>query len=325
MPEPLRVRGGLSLAQIAMLTSAKLTGDRARRIDNIAALDSAGSNDICFLDDERFLGDLAATRAGACFMRPRFAALAPAAVAVLVSEEPYRAFVAAARALFADAAGPRTLFETAGRSPGAHVHVSARVEAGVTVDPLALIGPRAQVGAGTVIGAGAALGPDVCIGRRCAIGAGVTITNALIGDRVIVHAGARLGQDGLGHRGDAKGPSLPPVRRLIIQDDAEIGANTVIDRGALRDTIVGEGSKIDNLVQIAHNVRIGRHCLIGAQCGIADGVTVGDFVIMQGRVAIAENIAVGDGARLVGRHTIVADVVSGARFDSSAQPRGDVP
>lgn len=325
MPVPLRGRSELSLAEIATLTSSELAGNRARRrIDNIASLDMAGMNDICFFDDEKFAGELTSTRAGACFMRQRFAALAPPTLAVLLNEEPYGAFVAVARALFGDASGPPVLFEASGRSPGAHIHVSARVESGVTIDPLALIGPRAQVGGGTVIGAGAALGPDVCLGRRCAVGPGVTIMNALIGDRVIIHAGARLGQDGLGYRANAKGQRLPAIRRLIIQDDVEIGANATIDRGSTRDTVVGEGTKIDNLVQIAHNVRIGRHCLIGAQSGIADGVTVGDFVIMQGQVAIARNMTVGDGARLAGRRMVVADVVGDARLESPAEPGGDV-
>lgn len=315
MPALLRGRGELTLAEIAKLTNSKLADDRAsRRIDNIASLDAAGVTDICFLDNDKFLGELAGTRAGACFMSPRFAASAPPSLAVLLNEEPYRAFVATARALFSEARGPATLFETSGRAPGAHVHVSARIESGVTIDPLALIGPRAEVGAGTVIAAGAALGPDVCIGRRCAVGAGATVMHALIGDRVIIHPGARLGQDGFGYRADANRQRVPQTRRLIIQDDVEIGANATIDRGSLRDTVVGEGTKIDNLVQIAQNVRIGRHCLIGAQTGIAEGVTVGDFVIMEGQVAIAENITVADGARLA--------AARGARFRGSAEPRG---
>ncbi len=157
------------------------------------------------------------------------------------------------------------------------------------IDPLAVIGPRAEIGAGTLIAAGAALGPDVCIGRHCAIGAGATIMNALIGDRVIIHPGARLGQDGFGYLRDAQGyRKIPQTRRVIIQDDVEIGANATIDRGSIRDTVIGEGTKIDNLVQIAHNVRVGRHCLIAAQTGIAGGVTVGDFVTMGGQVGVAE-------------------------------------
>ena len=169
----------------------------------------------------------------------------------LVTDQPYRAFVTVARALFPEALRPTSLFGERGRSAEAHVHPSARLEAGVTVDPLAVIGPHAEIGAGTVIAASAVIGPDVCIGRDCAIGASATILHALIGDRVIIHPGVRIGQDGFGYLPGPQGhQKIPQNRRVIIQDDVEIGANTTIDRGSTRDTIIGEGTKIDNLVQI---------------------------------------------------------------------------
>ena len=326
MPASLRGCCGLTIAEIAKLTGATLTAGEPpdRRIGNIAPLCTAGAADLTYLDAEKYLGELAATRAGACLMTPRFAASAPPRLIVLLTEEPYRAFVTVARALFADALRPSSLFETSGRAAAAHVHASARIEAGVMIDPLAVIGPRAEVGAGTLIAVGAALGPDVCVGRHCAVGAGATIMNALIGDRVIIHPGVRLGQDGFGYLRDAQGHrKIPQTRRVIIQDDVEIGANATIDRGSIRDTVIGEGTKIDNLVQIAHNVRVGRHCLIAAQTDIAGGVTVGDFVTMGGQVGIAENVAIGDGATLAGRSTVSSDVPSGGRFGRcSAQPRG---
>jgi UDP-3-O-[3-hydroxymyristoyl] glucosamine N-acyltransferase len=195
------------------------------------------------------------------------------------------------------------------------VHASARLEAGVTIDPLAVIGPRAEIGAGTVIAAGAGVGPDVRIGRQCAVGAGATILHALIGDRVIVRSGARIGQDGFGYLSGPRGhEKIPQSRRVIIQDDAEIGANSTIDRGSVRDTVIGEGTKIDNLVQIAHNVSIGRHCLIAAQTGIAGNVTVGDFVAIGGQAAVAGDVAIGEGAVVAGRSRIISDVPGGAHF-----------
>jgi UDP-3-O-[3-hydroxymyristoyl] glucosamine N-acyltransferase len=167
------------------------------------------------------------------------------------------------------------------------VHPSARIEAGVTIDSFAVIGPRAQVGGGTLVAAGAAIGANVCVGRQCAVGAGATIMHALIGDRVVIHAGARIGQDSFGHpAGAERAAKMPHVRRVIIQDDVEIGANATIDRGSIQDTVIGAGTKIDNLVRIAHNVRIGRHCVIAAQAGIADGVTVEDFAIVAGPAAL---------------------------------------
>jgi UDP-3-O-[3-hydroxymyristoyl] glucosamine N-acyltransferase len=284
---------GLTVAEIAELTNSKLTAGAPadRWIGNIAPLDMAGAADIAFLDDEKHLHELADTHAGACLMPSRFAASAPPGLVALLNDEPYPAFVAVAGALFPNASRPSSLFETSGRALGAHVHASARIETGVTIDPLAVIGPRAEVGAATLIAAGAVVGPDVCVGRQCFIGAGATIQHALVGDRVVVHPGARVGQDGFGFLpGPQRHQKIPQTRRVIIQDDVEIGANATIDRGSTRDTVIGEGTKIDNLVQIAHNVSIGRHCLIAAQAAMAGNVTIGDFVVIGGQIEVRSDI-----------------------------------
>ncbi len=228
---------------------------------------------------------------------------------MLVTPEPYRAFVTIARALFPDLLRPSSLFGTTGRSSEARIHPSARLEAGVTVDPLAVIGPDAEIGAGTLVAAGAAVGPSVAIGRDCVIGAGATVVHALIGDRVIIHPGARIGQDGFGFLPSLHGHiKIPQSRRVIIQDDVEIGANTTVDRGSTRDTVIGEGTKIDNLVQIAHNVTIGRHCLIAGQAGISGSVVLGDFVMLGGQVGIADHVSVGSRAQLGAQSGAMHDV-----------------
>jgi UDP-3-O-[3-hydroxymyristoyl] glucosamine N-acyltransferase len=307
----------LTIAEIAALTRATLRSGPPpdRRIRNVAPLDTAGAADISFLDDAQHAGELVTTRAGACLVAPRFADAAPSELVVLVTDEPYRAFVTVARALFPAALRPSSLFEAGGRAAGAQVHSTARLEAGVTIDPLAVIGPRAEVGAGTVIAAGAGVGPDVRIGRQCAVGAGATILHAFIGDRVIVHPGARIGQGGFDYLSGPKGhEKVPQTGRVIIQDDAEIGANSAIDRGTLRDTVIGEGTKIDNLVQIAHNVSIGRHCLIAAQTGLAGGVTVGDFVTIGRQAAVAGDVTIGEAAVIAERSRVISDVPGGARF-----------
>jgi UDP-3-O-[3-hydroxymyristoyl] glucosamine N-acyltransferase len=293
-----------------------------RSIGNIAPLDSARAGDISFLEDARHLGELAATHASACLMPERFAAAAPRRLIVLTTQAPYHAFVMVARALFPAALRPSSLFDRRDSAAGARVHASARLEAGVVIDPFAAIGSRAEIGAGTLIGAGAVIGPEVCVGRQCAVGAGATIQNALIGDRVVIHPGARIGQDGFDYLPETKGhQKIPQIRRVIIQDDVEIGANTTIDRGSTRDTVIGEGTKVDNLVQIAHNVTIGRHCLIAAQTGIAGSVTVGDFVMMGGQVGIADHVAIGDRAMLAGQSGVTTDIPSGARYGGSpAEP-----
>jgi UDP-3-O-[3-hydroxymyristoyl] glucosamine N-acyltransferase len=324
MPDTQPAQRALTIEEIAALTRAKpRAGDPLdRRISNIAPLDTALPADISFLDKPRFLDALAVTHAGACFMSPRFEANAPQGVAVLVTPEPYRDFVAVARALFPDALRPSSLFGVKGRSKDTHVHPSARLEANVTVDPLAVIGTDAEVGAGTVIATGAVIGPGVCIGRDCAIGAGTTIQHALIGDRVIIHPGVCIGQDGFGYLSGPQGhQKIPQTRRVIIQDDVEIGANSTIDRGATRDTVIGEGTKIDNLVQIGHNCSIGRHCIIVAQTGISGSVKVGNYVMMGGQVGIGDHVTIGDGTMLAGRSGVIADVPAGARYNGwPAQP-----
>jgi len=307
----------LTIAEIVGLTGAKPRPDTPldRRIRDIAPLDRARAADITFLDNAKYVAALATTRAGACLTAPRFAAQAPESLAVLVAPEPYRAFVTVARALFPTVLRPSSLFETTGRSADARIHLSARLEAGVTVDPLAVIGPEAEIGAGTLIGPGAVIGPAVAIGRDCAIGAGATIIHALIGDRVIIHPGARIGQDGFGYLPSPRGhQKIPQTRRVIIQDDVEIGANTTIDRGSTRDTIIGEGTKIDNLVQIAHNVSIGRHCLIAGQTGVSGSSQVGDFVMMGGQVGLADHVNVGSGAMLGAQSGYMSDIPAGTRW-----------
>jgi UDP-3-O-[3-hydroxymyristoyl] glucosamine N-acyltransferase len=185
----------------------------------------------------------------------------------------------------------------------------------VTIDPGAVIGPRAEVGTGTVIGAGVVVGPKVHIGRDCAIGPNVSIMHALIGDRVIVHPGCRIGQDGFGYLMGAAGHvKIPQIGRVIIQDGVEIGANTTIDRGAMSDTVIGEGTKIDNLVQIAHNVQIGRHCVLASQTGISGSAVLEDHVMTGGQVGIADHLTIGAGAALGAKAGVMHDVPAGARW-----------
>jgi UDP-3-O-[3-hydroxymyristoyl] glucosamine N-acyltransferase len=307
----------LTTGEIATLTGAKLRdGDPTdRRIRNIAPLDTAGPSDVSFLDSPKFADALANTRAGACLIAPRFAAAAPRGLVVLETTQPYPAFVAITRKLFSNLLRPSSQFGVDGRSASAEIDPTARLEAGVTVEPLALVGPRAEIGSGTVIGPGAIIGPDVRIGRECAIGAHASILQALVGDRVIIHPGVRIGQDGFGFLPSPQAhQKIPQTRRVIIQDDAEIGANTTIDRGATRDTVIGGGTKIDNLVQIGHNTTIGRHCLIVSQVGISGSVTVGDFAMLGGQAGVADHISIGEGAMIGARAGVMSNIPAGGRW-----------
>lgn len=292
----------MTVASVAAFLKAEHDGAAGGRpVTGVATLAEAGPNDLTFLDNPRYAGQLAATRAAACLLTDRHRALAPPGTAAIVVAHPHAAFVSVSRRLFPQALRPQSLFGASGVSPGAIVHPLARLESGVTVDPGAVVGPGAEIGAGTIVAAGAAVGPGVRIGRDCAIGPGTSVVHALIGNRVILHAGVRIGQDGFGFEpGRTRHAKIPQVGRVIIQDDVEIGANTTVDRGHIRDTVIGEGTKIDNLVQIAHNCRVGQDCLIAAQSGLSGSVRLGDRVVLGGQVGIADHLTIGDDALLAG-------------------------
>jgi UDP-3-O-[3-hydroxymyristoyl] glucosamine N-acyltransferase len=308
---------GLTVREIAAIAGAKphRAAEPERRITGIASLDRAGPGDLAFFDKAKYLDEFVATGAGACLTVERLASRVPDRVSVLFTPEPYRAFVEVAWRLFPDATRPSSLFEAQGIATGAVVHPAARIENGVTIDPGAVIGPRAEVGAGTLICAGAVIGPDVRIGRNCSVGANSSITHALIGDRVIIHPGCHIGQDGFGYvMGAAGHRKVPQVGRVIIQDDVEIGATSTVDRGAIRDTVIGEGTKIDNLVQVGHNTTIGRHCVVVAQTGISGSVTLGDFVVLAARAGVVDHVTIGEGAQISADSAVFQDVPAGARW-----------
>jgi len=322
MSDPVFFRRTLepSLADILEWTGARPApgADLARRFTGVAPLEAARSDLIVFVENPRYLGALAATRAGACFVEPRWAERVPSPTLALLTEAPARAFAQVLAKLFPTAMRPGSLFGSTGLNPGASVHPDARLEPGVVIDPGAVIGPRAEIGAGTMIGPNSVIGPDVRLGRDCAVAAQVTILNALIGNRVIIHAGARIGQDGFGFVPSPQGHlKMPQIGRVIIQDDVEIGANTAVDRGTTCDTVIGEGTKIDNLVQIAHNVMIGRHCLIAAQVGISGSTEMGDFVVVGGQAGFAGHLSIGPSAQIAAQSGVMTDVAAGARLAGS--------
>jgi UDP-3-O-[3-hydroxymyristoyl] glucosamine N-acyltransferase len=195
------------------------------------------------------------------------------------------------------------------------VHPSARIDEGAIIEPGAIVGREAVIGAGTTVAAGAVVGYRVVLGRDCYVGAAASLMHAIVGDRTIIHAGARIGQDGFGFALSPRGPlKVPQIGCVIIGDDVEIGANTTIDRGTLADTVIGEGTKIDNLVQIAHNVVIGRNCIIVAQSGVAGSAELGDYVVMGAKSGVIGHVKVGRGAQIAGMCHVKDDVPPGARM-----------
>jgi UDP-3-O-[3-hydroxymyristoyl] glucosamine N-acyltransferase len=307
-----------TLADIAALTTARLV-DASRggqQVRGLAALDEAGPMHLTFFDNLKYAGELASTKAGACLVSERFEARVPAHVAVLRAAQPFREFVKVARELYSGALRPQSWFGNPGIAASAIIDPSAHLEDGVIVDPLAVIGPNVEIGAGTVIGAGAVIGANVRIGRDCDVGARCSIQFALVGNNVLIHPGCSIGQDGYGFVffGPDGHLKVPQTGRVLIQNDVEIGAGTTIDRGSLRDTVIGEGTKIDNQVQIGHNVTIGRNCLLAAQIGLAGSLTIGDNVALGAKVGINNHLRIGDGAQVTAMSGVKDDIPANGRW-----------
>ncbi len=278
-------------------------------IANVRTLADAGPSDISFLDNRKYLPQVEASRAGYILVLPQFSDRLSTKSVALTCPSPYRAFALALQKFYPDAMHPKAATGTSGKV----IDPSAMIEEGAIIEAGAVIGPEAMIGRGTRIAAGAVVGYRVAVGRGCYIGPQVTLTHALVGDRVILHAGVRIGQDGFGFSMGRDGHvKVPQIGRVIIQDDVEIGANSAVDRGALKDTIIGQGTKIDNLVQIGHNVVIGRHCVIVAQTGISGSTELGDFVVMGGQSGTVGHIRVGPRAQIAGASHVKDDVPAGA-------------
>lgn len=308
----------LSLAELIALTGARVADgvDLSLCVYGAAPFDEAELGDLAYFCHPKRIDLLAETRATACFLTARFASLMPASTIPLVTERPERAFAIALARMFPSALWPGSLFAATGVNPGASIHPEARIEAGVIVDPGVVIGPRAEIGAGSMIAANSVIGPSVRIGRNCSIGAQTTLTNALIGDRVILHPGVRIGQAGsrgscldMSHGGPAPAPQ---IGRVVIQDDVEIGANSTIDRGSGRDTVVGEGARIGNLVQISSDVTVGRKCRILSQVLIGAATRIGDFACVEGQAGAGDDLRIGPRVRILAQSGVAIDAPTGA-------------
>ncbi|HEY3951150.1 UDP-3-O-(3-hydroxymyristoyl)glucosamine N-acyltransferase [Phenylobacterium sp.] len=307
MPDPrfFEDLGPVSLADLAALTGAELANPdlASRQVRAVSILDSAGPDAITFLSDRKRLEDVRTTSAGACFVIPGHADALPPNCAALVTAAPYFAYAVAAARLHR----PRTL----GPSDPA-VSPLAEIETSVRLSPGVVVGAGAQIGRGSRIGPNTVIGPGVAIGRDCEIEASISIGFALLGDRVRILSGARIGDAGFGATAGPKGLiDIPQLGRVILQDGVSIGANSCVDRGAFEDTSIGENTKIDNLVQIGHNCRIGRNCAMAAHTGISGSVVIGDGVQLGGRAGVADHLTIGAGARIGAAAGVVQDVPPG--------------
>jgi UDP-3-O-[3-hydroxymyristoyl] glucosamine N-acyltransferase len=307
-PRFFRVAGPFTVAEIARRSGATVAGacDGQRMLRDVAPLDTAGPEHLSFLDNRKYVAAFRATRAGAVFVQSALAADAPPETTLLVTEQPYRAYAVAAQAFYPDAPPAPGIARSAAIDPTARLGEGTAVEAHAVIAAGVEIGKRCQIGANSVIGSGCVLGDDV------RVGANVSISHSLVGARVRLYPGVRLGQDGFGFAMDRKGfVKVPQLGRVIIEDDVEIGANTTIDRGAGPDTVIGAGTMIDNLVQIGHNVQVGRGCVLIAQVGIAGSTRLGDHVIIAGQVGLSGHLTIGSGARIGAQTGVMRDVAPG--------------
>lgn len=320
--------GGVSItaADIAARVGGELLGGSSQGgteedgITGIAPLDRAGERDVSFLGSSRYSSEYESSRAGVVLIRSEFKGIATSARKRIVVAEPLEAILALLPFLHPEQGSSE------GIHPSATIGRGALLSDAVSLGPCSVIGKNASIGEGSLIGAHCVVGDGVVIGSNCVLHPSVTLySGAILGDRVIVHSGARIGSDGFGYLSRAGGHGkIRHVGRCVLQNDVEVGANSTIDRGSIDDTIVGSGTKIDNLVHVAHNVRIGKNCLILAQVGIAGSARIEDGVVLAGQSGVAGHITVARGARLGAQSGVIGDVPAGATWSGyPARPHGE--
>jgi UDP-3-O-[3-hydroxymyristoyl] glucosamine N-acyltransferase len=297
-----------SLKDLAKVSGAEVSAgsDPDYMIEDIAPLDQAGEKTLSFFDNVKYKDQFRSSRAGACIVAPQWTEIAPKGMNLLVSPSPYKSYGLAAQYMY-----PEEVL-SAGISDKAFVDSAAIIGPGCTIEEGVVIRAGVVIGKGCRIEAHDVIDRNVTIGVFCRIGSHVTVSHALIGDHVRLYPGVRVGQDGFGFAPDSGGHvKIPQLGRVIIEDHVEIGANTTIDRGSGPDTVIGEGTWIDNLVQIGHNVKIGKGCIIVAQTGISGSTVIEDYVALGGQAGVAGHLRIGKGARIAAQSGLMRDVPPG--------------
>ncbi|WP_395819557.1 UDP-3-O-(3-hydroxymyristoyl)glucosamine N-acyltransferase [Devosia sp.] len=287
-----------------------LDDDRAASFMVLGAdeLSLAGAGHVALAAHKNYLDDLKATTAGLVIVSAQLRDAVPATSIAIVDDRPHELFADILDALY-----PASTRGGVGGIAGAST--PPFLEEGVSLGPNVVLGEGVEIGRGTVIGANTVIGAGVAVGRNCTIGANVTIDCAYLGGNVVIHPGARIGTEGFGWLDHARSNrKIPQLGRVIVQDDVEIGANATIDRGALGDTVIGEGTKIDNLVQIGHNCRIGRYCLIAAQSGLSGSTVLEDGVLMAGGTGTGGHLTIGAGSVVYGRAGVSKSWPAGSKL-----------
>ena len=303
------VKENVTLAQIAEVTSAVLTdaNKQNERIADIATMATAGADDICFFYDRKNREKAASMRAKACVTTEDLQQYVPQGVVVLTCDNPKIAFIKLNEYMYSE------------KKPQAQIDASAKIAATAQIGANCFIGANAVIGDNVEIGDNCTIEPNAVIaqgckiGANCRIGSNASIAYSIIGNNCYIYTGARIGADGFGFQLMAgQHHRIPQLGRVIIGNDVEVGANTCIDRGALDDTVIGDGTRIDNLVQIAHNDKLGRGCVIVSQVGIAGSCTLGDYVVLGGQVGLADHLNIGSGAQVAAQSGAMRDIEAGA-------------
>ena len=304
-------KGPFQVSELAALAGegAEVQGDPTLSVVDVAALQDATGDTISFLDNRKYVSDFEASAAGACIVAPEFADRAPAGMVLILTEKPYRAYARISSAFY-----PGTPAEPVVHA-AAFVDAHAEIGEAVSIGPNAVVEAGARIARGVQIGPGAVIGQGVSVGPETRIGANASLGFCDIGARCELHPGVRIGTRGFGFDMSPEGHlNVPQLGRVIIGDDVEIGANATIDRGAGPDTVIGDGCKIDNLVQIGHNVRMGCGCVVVAQAGVAGSAELSDFVVLAAQSGVGGHLTIAPGTQLAARSGIMRDTEAGARL-----------
>jgi UDP-3-O-[3-hydroxymyristoyl] glucosamine N-acyltransferase len=307
-----------TLRHLADICGAKISygSDENLEIVNVSSLAQAGSGEISFLDNLKYRSEFVKTQASACIVHPDAVKYSPQGLGLLVTPAPYKAYARVAQAFYPEP-NPEPHI-----APTAIIHPTAHIAKDCVIEDFVVIKAGAKIGEGSWLETGAVIGENVEIGQKARIGIHASVTHAILGDHVRLYPGARVGQDGFGFAIDQAGYiKIPQLGRVIIGSHVEIGANTTIDRGSGPDTVIGDGCWIDNLVQIGHNVKLGRGCIVAAQSGISGSTELGDYVMAGGQSGFAGHLKIGKGARIAAQSGVIRDIEAGAEhMGTPSQP-----